>query len=247
MNQLLLLSGNDIPFTKAKLSVHQPKLKELAFLGEEGFFKSCELINFNKDLLKNEDKIALENKSNFEIFMSIIKGSDVPEMDKVGIQILFTLLFPQYSIYFEDKSILFISLEDENFRTTIDESNFNDFKHIISEIFCLRMNNSGGQEFNPINNKAAEIAEKLKKGRLAAAKSKGMSNRSLNIFNRYISILAVGLSKNVNDLMEYTIYQLYDEFNRFELKESYDVYIRLKMAGAQNLDEVDNWMKDIHN
>jgi hypothetical protein len=42
------------------------------------------------------------------------------------------------------------------------------------------------------------------------------------ILSRYISILAVGEGKDINDLMNYTIYQLMDEFNRFELKMHYD-------------------------
>ena len=26
----------------------------------------------------------------------------------------------------------------------------------------------------------------------------------------------------------------------------YDIYVQAKMAGAKDLEEVDNWMKDIH-
>lgn len=44
----------------------------------------------------------------------------------------------------------------------------------------------------------------------------------MSILSRYISILAVGERKDINDLMNYTIYQLMDEFNRFELKMRYD-------------------------
>ena len=46
--------------------------------------------------------------------------------------------------------------------------------------------------------------------------------------------------------MEYTVYQLYDEFGRYELKMSNDFYFQAKLAGAEGLTEVDNWMKDIH-
>jgi len=30
------------------------------------------------------------------------------------------------------------------------------------------------------------------------------------------------------------------------MKQSFDMYIKAKMAGAQDLEEVDNWMDDIH-
>ena len=50
----------------------------------------------------------------------------------------------------------------------------------------------------------------------------------------------------MNSFMRYTVYQLFDEFKRYELKVNHDIYLQAKMAGAQNLKEVDDWMKDIH-
>jgi hypothetical protein len=60
----------------------------------------------------------------------------------------------------------------------------------------------------------------------------------------YISILAIGLQKDKNVLLQYTVYQLFEEFHRFRMKESFDIYIQAKMAGAKDLEEVDNWMND---
>jgi hypothetical protein len=45
--------------------------------------------------------------------------------------------------------------------------------------------------------------------------------------------------------MQWTICQLYDAFQRFQLKEQWDAYLQARMAGAQNLEEVDNWMIDL--
>jgi len=44
--------------------------------------------------------------------------------------------------------------------------------------------------------------------------------------------------------MEYTVYQLFNEFKRFEKKFSYDVWFQAKLAGAENLEDVDNWLSD---
>ena len=46
--------------------------------------------------------------------------------------------------------------------------------------------------------------------------------------------------------MRYTIYQLFDEFERFNLKTQYDVYFKARIAGAKDLEEPQDWMKDIH-
>ena len=72
LNDLLLLSGNDIPFVAAQVNIHQPTIKEIAYIGEEAFFTGCQLLNFSKDILNEEDKSNLEQLSNFEVLMSII-------------------------------------------------------------------------------------------------------------------------------------------------------------------------------
>jgi ribosomal protein L36 len=33
---------------------------------------------------------------------------------------------------------------------------------------------------------------------------------------------------------------------RFKAKQSFDIYLKAKMAGAQDLEEVEDWMNDIH-
>ena len=62
LNELLLLSGNDIPFVEAEVAVHQPILKEIAYIGEENFYSGCGVLNFSKDNLSEEDRINLRNK-----------------------------------------------------------------------------------------------------------------------------------------------------------------------------------------
>ena len=81
--------------------------------------------------------------------------------------------------------------------------------------------------------------------KLALEKDKE-SNKKIDIISRYVSILAVGQKKDMNTFFNYTVYQLFDEFKRYQLKEGYDIYIQAKMAGAKDLKEVDDWMADIH-
>ena len=50
IGELLLLSGNDIPFPEAKVTIHQPTLKEIAYIGEEAFFLGCGFLNFSKKI-----------------------------------------------------------------------------------------------------------------------------------------------------------------------------------------------------
>ena len=50
----------------------------------------------------------------------------------------------------------------------------------------------------------------------------------------------------MNLLLQYSVFQLFDEFERFKLKLESDIYTQAKMAGAKGLKEADNWMKDIY-
>lgn len=240
----MLLSGVDIPFPEAKISIHQPSLREISYIGEDAFFRGCELLNISKDFLTNEDKIALENKTNFEIFMSIMMGKDLRTKEhKINVIMVLSLIFPNYEFFFENKKIILKKEENEYYIT---EKNFERFEEILKEMFCLS-SETGAQKYNPVDSAAKAIAKKLKEGNEKVAKMKNESNnKKISVYNRYVSILAVGKKKTLNEILDYTVYQLLDDFRRFELKEAHDIYIKGKLAGAEKLEEVENWMKDIH-
>jgi hypothetical protein len=138
-----------------------------------------------------------------------------------------------------------IVLQQDDFITSINSNNFSIFKDIIVKMFALEQKNEEGK-YNPSDGLARKIAEKLEKRHKKLAEQKGVSLDKIAIFSRYVSILAVGNKKDMNELMNYTVYQLKDEFKRFQLKQSFDIYLQAKMAGAKDLEEVDNWMDDIH-
>lgn len=243
LNDLLLLSGTDIPFHQAQISIHQPTIKEISFIGEEAFFIGCELLNFSKDILATEDKTNLEDRTNFEVFMSIMKDKSLTaQKGKVSALMVLTLMFPGYEIHIQKDCISLTKDEDVH---NINDKNFESFKEIVVGMFCLKKHGDE-QDYNPAGKKAKELAEKMKKGRQKAAAAKGEGQKKVSLLSRYVSILSVGENKGFDTLLGYTVYQLFDEFNRFELKQKYDIYVQAKMAGAKDLEEVDNWMKDIH-
>ena len=239
INELLLLSGNDIPFRMGRCSIHQPRLKEIAFIGEEAFQIGSRFLLFNKDNLQMQDKTGLENQSNFHIFMSVMNSAEGAK-HKTDAMMVLTLMFPNAEVKIDKDKIL---LQLENFESSVNENNFDEFQDIVRQIFCL--NSMGGDgEFNPADALARKIAEKLKKRQQKLAEMKG--EQKVNLFGRYVSILTVGLQKDMNELMQYTVYQIMDEFERFRMKQDFDIYIQAKMAGAKDLEEVKNWMEDIH-
>lgn len=244
LNDLLLLSGNDIPFEGARVSIHQPTVKEIAYIGEENFYTGCEFLKFSKDNLNEEDRIHLEKQSNFEIIMSIMKEQNITiQKSKICVLMVLSLLFPGYEININNE----IMLIDEKSKAEyiINTKNYEEFLKILNEMFCLK-ETSSATDYNPEGDMAKRIAEKLRKRHQKLAEEKPDEFHKVAILSRYVSILSVGEHKDMNSLLQYTVYQLFDEFKRYELKMNYDMYIKAKLAGAKDLKEVDDWMKDIH-
>lgn len=240
-NDLLFLSGNDLPFPEARITIHQPTIKEIGYIGEETFYMGLELINFSKNILPEEDKIHLETKTNFDVLIAILKERNaVMQKNRNCIELVLALMFPLYEINFTDK----IELTKEGETRYIDNSNFELFVKIVNEMFSFK--NEKSLDFNPSGDMAKSIADKLKKRHEKLNQIKNNDSKKIDILSRYVSILAIGQQKDMNSLLQYTVYQLFDEFKRYELKMNYDIYISAKMAGAKDLKEVEDWMQDIH-
>jgi len=242
-NELLLLSGEDVPFVEAQLALHQPRLKEISLIGEENFLAGCHFINFAKNKLKEEDRIGLENKSDFEIFMSIMCSSEKMQY-KDSVKLLLSLIFPDYKIKFAPEAIL---LASGNSVSRIDMQNFDVFKDILNSMFCLMDSDSATGGYNPVDDRAAKIAEKFMKRQEKIAEKSG-APKKVAIFSRYTSVLAVGLKLDINSLMNYTVFQIKDQMKRFQKNEDYNNYLaNLRAGGDSNkMGEIDNWMEDIH-
>ena len=81
--------------------------------------------------------------------------------------------------------------------------------------------------------------------KVAQEKQKAAGDGS--VFTQYLSMLTVGLqSMSLQDLMDLTMYQLYDLVERFMLFTNWDLDIRQRLAGGKPDSSPDNWMKNIH-
>ena len=246
MNNLALLTGADIPFEEGKLLIHQPTLKEIAVIGEDDFFIGCGLLTISKNILNSQDKIDLDKINDFNIFMSIINGTigidkNLQKNINCAFNVLY-LLFPTLNIKAEkDKLII-----GEGY---IDKTNFSEFKNILKIIFNLSFKDSEVQkDYKPATNKAQQIADKLKKRHQDLVTRSGVTadGKEVRIFGRYMSIISVYNGISFKDLEQYTVFQLYDIFKRVQLKIAYDMAMRAKLAGAKDVKNPDDWMKDIY-
>lgn len=243
MEEILLLSGNDIPFFPAQLLIHQPKIKEIAYIGEEHFFVACQILDFSKESLSEEEQEQLVDVSDFEILMSMLLDEQMTAR-RLSLMLLFQLLFPSYNVEIMAEGIQCQKKDNEDIISMIDKENFEEFREIIRHMFDLL--DKGDHEYKPKNEAAKKIADKLKKGRERRAKLQQKEVGKFSVFSRYVSVLAVGLPMSFSSLMEYTVYQLFDSFKRFQLKDAFNLSVKAKIAGATDVN-LESWMEDIHN
>ena len=238
--RLALMCGTDYPVPECQLIIHQPRIKEIALLGEQDFFSGIQCLCLNKTMFVKDESL-LANTNNFQIFMTIMSEKEAADK-KLAVQQVCTILFPTYKVMFTPRSVL---LSGDGQTVQIDESNFEFLQEALSAICCMKTGPMDQQSFNPSDAKAREIAEKLMRGRQRVAAQKGQSNTS--IFSQYLSILAVGLSSmSLQDAMDLTMFQLYDLVERYMLYINWDMDIRSRLAGAKPDSQPDNWMKNIH-
>lgn len=238
--RLALMCGTDIPVPECKIVIHQPRIKEIALIGETDFFSGIQCLCLNKSMFVKDESL-LADTNNFQIFMTIMSEKEAIEK-KNAVQSVCTLLFPNYKVIFTPRSIL---LSTGSEQTMIDESNFQYLQTALNDICCLKTGPMDQQAFNPANSKAREIAEKLMRGRQRVAAQKGENN--ISVFSQYLSILTVGCgSMSLQNAMELTMYQLYDLIERYMLYVNWDIDVRCRLAGGKPDNQPDNWMKTIH-
>ena len=159
-------------------------------------------------------------------------------------ELVLSLIFPEYELM-KMPTMLVLSKEVDGKKEQcwINNDNFEQFKKIIKQMFCLDTLGGAG-DYNPADKLAEKIANKLRDRHKKLQQKTGDGEKSINILSRYISILILGNRHTYSELMQYTVYQLFDQFRRFEKKYSYDAWFKAKLAGAENLEDVDNWMSD---
>ena len=238
--KLALITGADIPIPECQLVLHQPTIKEIAFMGEHEFFVGVQTLTLHKSMFMDKDKGVPESITNFQIFMTIVNGKETADKKEIVKQ-LFLIIFPKYKVLFTPNSILF---QDDNGNHMVDANNFESLQEILRMVFCVNSTDMDKQAFNPANDAAKEIAEKLMRGRQRVAAQSGENNHS--IFSQYLSVLAIGTQLGFNELQTYTMYQVFDLMERYSLYTNWDIDLRCRLAGGKPDTQPDNWMKNIH-
>lgn len=236
---LALMTGIEIPIEECQLVLHQPTIKEISYMGELRFFMGLQLLTIDAKILSSVSN-DLQSIQPFTVFLQVLRED---QEKKQIVQDLLSLLFQPHKTIIMPRSVNFLSQTNELI-ATLDENNFSYFQSYIQTIFCLKSQN--GIEYNPGNEAAKKIADKLYRARQRVAAQRDVSDKKT--LSAYISSLAIAVpSMSLTDVIQLTLYQLYDLLERYNLYIGWDINIKCRLAGATDTgSDNENWMKNIH-
>ena len=236
------MTGVDIPVPECQLVIHQPRIKEISLFGEDDFNLGAHLICISKDNYPELKQI--EELSNFNLLMKILEGKEKAADKKQMVKQILLLLLPNCNrIIITPRSIM-CNKDSENL--IIDEGNFDAFQTILRKVLCFEQKpNKDGDEihevYNPANDKAREIAEKIYQGRKKVAEQKTSKNPNDSALVRKFSIIAVGLRYSPEEINNFTLFQLNNLSDRLAMKIAQDMDTKIRLAGGKPDEAPEPW------
>ncbi len=248
IDRLTLMVGTNVVIEGTPVKIHQPTISEIALIGEERFFYSLNSFMINIDKIKKtleektEDKeVAKELIKNINEYIILLQYLQTDEILVQDFELLCNLLFIDYKIQLLQGNLIMKSLNSGLQDIQFDLEFFLKLKDVVKEIFKLNKITENSS-LNPKGKLAEKIASKMQKTRAKIEKMNGP--RKVDILSHYISILSIGTNAlNISTIKDLTIYQLYDQLERFNLYSQYQSSTQAAMAGAK-VDIVD-WLKKI--
>ena len=246
VDKLRLMSKTDIPFPQAGLTVTQPSIYDISYAGEDYVMKGAKILLINKNSIDSEDKVALDNMTDFEILLKLIRDKDPNVKLTVSFAMLtLQLLFPNYKVDLtNDNQLRFTNISDSSDMHFVNKTNFQELQFIIGSVFCLNEDLEEMESYERMGEMAKKIAEKLKKRhqKLNSLKEKP-EDEVESVFADIASILSIGNHMDINTIVQYSIYQLLDQFKRFQLKQAFDIDIIVLSNGGKLDREPTNWLE----
>lgn len=267
MAKLHILAGTPVPVRSMGTIISQPKIREIAAIGEDKYFTVLSLFQkanreeFKSEILKSEEeRIKKENpdlemteddKREIEFELDIAYPSDF----SVFIYLLKT--FPDLKSSFESfLYIIFPNLRKIAWVPTLNltfagegsidftEDMFAEVKDIVLSSLNYRTAEEQRAEFNPANNMASEIAEKIKRAK-EKRNTEVSSNSTESPLADMSSILASSSNLSIQEVMDMTYPQLVIQYERSSLLLGFVNQIRASAFGGLDPDDIIDWTKTL--
>lgn len=176
----------------------------------------------------------------YKVFDMYMLSNDMQELVLKS----FNLLFQTENVIIDGELLDDMSVViDEKY--VINRDNFDDVVNMIQLQNNPEKSASDEDDYNPSNELAKSIAEKLKRSKEIVEKSKALESDGdgLTIPDIISAVSAMSNSLNKLNIWDLTIYQLYDEFARLTKIDNYRLQIQASMWSSDI--EIEHWSEPI--
>lgn len=252
LDEVTILSGQDIFSEELNLTFCQPTLSQIALMGFKRWDRVVNLLFFDKARLEEDEKLAPEEVAqidalpNFAYVYCYLNDAKLYEFQQ-DFKDFCVLVFPYYDVDFrqlEKTQIAFFPKDKDAPSCILNADNYDIFLHYIKTLFLKEADDGSEYNIDEKDAKAKEMMEKIKKRhKILAEQHKDRKTKHSILYNR-ISSLAIGLGTSARDIMnKNTLYQFYEAVGRFQARESYIMSVKAAMVGADV--ELKPWYDDI--
>lgn len=234
VDELQLISGIDIPVESLGLTIHQPRVKEVAMLGEQNYFIALSVFRMTKENLK----ITSSEVTNWMVLQESFKQ----QVD--GVKNMRTLISNFLQLFMVSKATIgprSIIIDSPQGLINIEPEQFSELQEIIGEVGGASLLVPNEEQFKPLNKRAAEIAEKMKKARKRLSDQQPKA-KSQGFLSRYVKAVATVTANSLEEVNNMTILQLNELMQMYLAWEAYDLEIRSRLAGAKGDDKLVHWI-----
>ena len=240
IDELQLTTGIDIPVEGLGLTLRQPKVRDIAILGEQKYFMALSIFGMTTKSLG----IKSPEATNWAILQETL------DQKVDGIKNMRTFMTNFLQLFFNDKVVFgprSIMVQGAGGIQNIEPEDFDVFQVLIGTLGGASLLSPAEEKFKPKNKKAAEIAEKMKKARARLAKVKAAQNgtadqKDKGFLARYIRVVAVATANSIEQVCNMTLLQLNTIVQTYLAKEAYDLEVKSRLAGAKSDKDLVHWM-----
>lgn len=238
VDELQLLTGIDISMPLLGVTIHQPKIKEISFLQEKNYFLALKIF-----LTRPSDYKILDSEVTSWMLVKKFLSQDIPGVPSTYnlINNFLKLFIPQSNI-----GVSAVEIQGENGELIeLESEQFELLQKVVGEVggkFLIESATKDGEdEFKPANSRAAEIAEKIKRGKKKLAEQQG-SQGNISLIYNYVKGIAISTANSLEEVLNMTLYQLYTLMTAALDKEQYEQEISARLAGASSDSKLVHWL-----
>lgn len=253
---LSLLAGSPFPLPGFGLALTQPSVKEISFMGEVSFYHSLAILNTSKDKYQEQMEKTYADKpeeleflreklmflTDYSLTLELLESN--PEM-KMNFQSLLYLIVPNMSKCFMDDRTMILTIRDgeKPRQIIVNDELFKELRDGIEKMF--QSDSINKNDFNPVNDKAAQIAEKIRKRRSIVAHETGKDGQKTSALATAVSIISTADGIPLHEVLEYTVPQLFFQLERSKKYNEYKTQITLGAFSGLKDVEISEWMETI--